>query len=61
MHEEPMVCTPRDALRAFREGNVDYLSMGPFLVSAVRERGVAGFDSDRSATGSLRDTGSKTL
>jgi carbamoyltransferase len=32
MHEEPIVCTPADAVRAFLEGNLDYLSMGPFLV-----------------------------
>jgi carbamoyltransferase len=34
MHEEPIVCTPEDAVRAFLEGNLDYLSMGPFLVGA---------------------------
>ena len=31
MHEEPIVCTPGDAIRAFLEGNVDYLAIGPFL------------------------------
>ena len=34
MHEEPIVCTPEDAIRAFREGRLDALSMGPFLVRA---------------------------
>jgi carbamoyltransferase len=32
MHEEPIVCTPDDALRAFRLGNLDYLAIGDFLV-----------------------------
>jgi carbamoyltransferase len=34
MHEEPIVCTPEDAVRAFIEANLDYLSMGPFLVTS---------------------------
>ena len=32
MHEEPIVCSPADAVRAFLLGNVDYLAAGPFLV-----------------------------
>jgi carbamoyltransferase len=32
MHEEPIVCTPHDALRAFREGSLDYLAIENFLV-----------------------------
>ena len=32
MHEEPIVCSPRDAIRAFNLGNLDYLALGPFLV-----------------------------
>jgi carbamoyltransferase len=32
MHEEPIVCTPADAIRAFTLGNLDYLAMGDFLV-----------------------------
>lgn len=32
MHEEPIVCTPLDAVRAFLDGNLDYLVLGPFLV-----------------------------
>jgi carbamoyltransferase len=32
MHEEPIVCTPADAIRAFLQGNLDYLAMGDFLV-----------------------------
>jgi carbamoyltransferase len=35
MHEEPIVCSPHDALRAFRESDLDYLAIGPFLVSNV--------------------------
>ena len=31
MHEEPIVCNPRDAVRAFVEGNLDCLAIGPFL------------------------------
>jgi carbamoyltransferase len=32
MHEEPIVCSPEDAIRAFLQGNLDYLAIGPFLV-----------------------------
>lgn len=32
MHEEPIVCTPYDALRAFQLGHLDYLAIGHFLV-----------------------------
>jgi carbamoyltransferase len=32
MHEEPIVCTPDDALRAFLSGGLDVLAMGPFIV-----------------------------
>lgn len=32
MHEEPIVCTPGDALRAFELGHLDYLAMGNFLI-----------------------------
>jgi carbamoyltransferase len=32
MHEEPIVCTPEDAIRAFLQGNLDYLAIGDFLV-----------------------------
>ncbi len=31
MHEEPIVCSPDDAVRAFLLGNVDYLAIGHFL------------------------------
>ncbi len=32
MHEEPIVNSPADAVRAFLEGNLDYLAIGNFLV-----------------------------
>ncbi len=31
IHEEPIVCTPGDAIRAFKIGHLDVLAMGPFL------------------------------
>jgi carbamoyltransferase len=31
MHEEPIVCSPNDAIRAFQVGHLDYLAIGPFL------------------------------
>lgn len=33
MHEEPIVCNPDDAIRAFLQGNLDYLAIGEFLVA----------------------------
>jgi carbamoyltransferase len=39
MHEEPIVCTPDDAVRAFLQGNLDYLAMGSFLVEHPSHRG----------------------
>ena len=32
LHEEPIVCTPRDAIRAFTIGHLDYLAIGDWLV-----------------------------
>jgi carbamoyltransferase len=34
MHEEPIVCTPGDAVRSFVRGHLDYLAMGPFIVES---------------------------
>jgi carbamoyltransferase len=34
MHEEPIVCTPDDAVRAFVRGHLDSLVLGPFLVDS---------------------------
>lgn len=35
MHEEPIVCSPDDAVRAFVRGHLDCLVLGPFLIDAV--------------------------
>jgi len=32
MHEEPIVCSPKDAIRSFKLGHLDYLAIGRFLV-----------------------------
>lgn len=34
MHEEPIVCTPEDAIRAFLDGRLDVLAIGGFLSEA---------------------------
>jgi carbamoyltransferase len=34
MHEEPIVCTPQDAVRSFVRGHLDYLAIGPFIVES---------------------------
>ena len=33
MHEEPIVYTPRDAIKSFLSSRIDYLFIGDFLVS----------------------------
>jgi carbamoyltransferase len=38
MHEEPIVCSPDDAIRAFLQGNLDYLAIGDFLVEHPSSR-----------------------
>ena len=38
MHEEPIVCTPDDAIRAFLQGNLDYLAIGDFLAAHPTQR-----------------------
>jgi len=38
MHEEPIVCTPADAVRAFRLGRLDWLAIGSHLVGRTGER-----------------------
>lgn len=40
MHEEPIVCAPGDALRAFRHSKLDYLAIGNYLVKNVVNEGV---------------------
>ncbi len=32
MHEEPIVRSPRDGVRAFVQSGLDFLILGPFLV-----------------------------
>ena len=32
LHDEPIVCSPADALRAFQEGGLDYLALGNYLL-----------------------------
>jgi carbamoyltransferase len=32
MHEEPIVCSPADAVRAFLQGHLDGLAIGPYFV-----------------------------
>jgi carbamoyltransferase len=32
MHEEPIVCSPDDAITAFLQSELDYLAIGNFLV-----------------------------
>ncbi|MBI2557998.1 hypothetical protein HYW20_01640 [Candidatus Woesearchaeota archaeon] len=36
MHEEPIVCTPYDAIRSFRQGHLDYLAIGNYSVSNLK-------------------------
>ncbi len=31
MHEEPIVCSPEDAIRAFKDGGLEVLALGPFI------------------------------
>ena len=39
MHEEPIVCTPQDAVRAFLDGRLDGLAIGGFFVEQPRRDG----------------------
>ena len=34
MHEEPIVCSPHDAIRAWQRGRLDALILGPYLLQA---------------------------
>jgi len=36
MHEEPIVCSADDCVRAFLDGNLDYLALGPSLIKHPR-------------------------
>jgi predicted NodU family carbamoyl transferase len=35
MHEEPIVCSPYDAIRAFKLGHIDYLAIGNWLAKST--------------------------
>ena len=42
MHEEPIVCTPYDAIRAFKMGHLDYLAIGNFIAkNDIAKNGIA--------------------
>jgi carbamoyltransferase len=38
MHEEPIVCSPEDAIRSFNQGNLDNLAIGNFIVENSSEK-----------------------
>jgi len=49
IHEEPIVCTPQDAVRAFQKGHLDALAIGPFLaMNAQSDRPARLAESDRA-------------
>jgi carbamoyltransferase len=35
MHEEPIVCTPDDAIRAFQAGSLDWLALGSYMIEGT--------------------------
>jgi carbamoyltransferase len=35
MHEEPIICNPHDAVKAFKDGRLDYLAIGDYLLKAT--------------------------
>ena len=39
MHEEPIVCSPADAVRAFLQGHLDGLAIGPYFVPHPERKG----------------------
>lgn len=41
MHEEPIVCTPSDAVRAFQKGHLDILAIGSYTVEHPASKGRA--------------------
>jgi len=38
MHEEPIVCSPQDAIRSFVQGRLDYLAMGDYLIASPEQQ-----------------------
>jgi carbamoyltransferase len=37
IHDEPIVCSPSDALRAFKDADLDYLALGNYLLRSERD------------------------
>ena len=58
MHEEPIVCTPEDAVRAFILGKLPYLAIGGYLVklpeASTRQSDHAAEGADRSHSNPVR-------
>lgn len=54
MHEEPIVCTPEDAVRSFLRGHLDYLAIGPFVVENPNLGPVVGRPPRRDPSGAAR-------
>jgi carbamoyltransferase len=54
MHEEPIVCTAEDALRAFQSSGLDWLALGDYLIDGrgrgAKERGEAGSVASETST-----------
>jgi carbamoyltransferase len=40
MHEEPIVCTPDEAIRSLKDGNLEYLAIGDWIVESPVTPGV---------------------
>ena len=40
MHEEPIICTPEEAIRSLKEGNLEYLAIGDWIVESPVTPGV---------------------
>jgi carbamoyltransferase len=40
MHEEPIICTPEEAIRSLKEGNLEYLAIGDWIVASPVTPGV---------------------
>jgi carbamoyltransferase len=53
MHEEPIVCSPDDALRAFEASGLDHLVLGPFLIPQYAAR-VPGLQAPQASVGAAR-------
>jgi len=58
MHEEPIVCSPEDAIRAFKDGNLEVLALGDYLV----ESSARTFDAnDASSANNGKKPGDRSL